>query len=84
MFTNNIEENCDILKELIRALPPSHRHRARAASAAIEKVFVGLQKDNPKDGAVTLGAAFAIYMIGAKIVEQSKEGQHENLIQLIS
>jgi hypothetical protein len=84
LFTNNIDENCEILKELLRALPPSTRGRAKYAAAQIEKVFTGLQKDHPKDGAVALGAAFAIYMIGAKIVEQAKEGKHDNLIQLLS
>ena len=84
MFSDNIEENCETLKELIRALPPSSRGRAKMAAAAIEKVFTGLQKDHPKDGAIALGAAFAIYMIGARIVEQAKEGKHDNLIQLLS
>lgn len=84
MFTNDIEENCEILRELLRGIPPTQRNRAKKAAAAIEKVFVGLQKDNPKDPAVALGAAFAIYMIGARIVEQAKEGKHDNLIQLLS
>lgn len=84
MFSNNIDENCETLKELLRALPPSTRGRAKYAAAQIEKVFVGLQKDHPKDGAIALGAAFAIYMIGARIVEQAKEGKHDNLIQLLS
>jgi hypothetical protein len=85
VFSNDISENCETIKELLRGLPPSHRNRARYAAAQIEKVFTGLQKDHPKDGAVALGAAFAIYMIGARIVEQAKEkGSHENLIQLLS
>ena len=85
MFSQNIDENCETLKELLRGLPPSSRGRAKKAAATIEKVFTGLQKDYPKDGAVALGAAFAIYMIGARIVEQAKEkGSHENLIQLLS
>jgi hypothetical protein len=86
MFSNNIDENCETIKELLRGLPPSARGRAKKAAATIEKVFVGLQRNNPKDGATALGAAFAIYMIGARIVEQAKEGgkEHENLIQLLS
>ncbi len=85
MFSDSVNENCETIKELLRGLPPSHRNRAKKAAAAIEKVFVGLQKDYPKDGAVALGAAFAIFMIGARIVEQAKEkGSHENLIQLLS
>lgn len=84
MFSDSVEENCETIKELLHGLPPSSRHKAKAAAAAIEKVFMGLQKDNPKCGATALGAAFAIYMIGARIVEQAKEGKHENLIQLLS
>jgi len=79
-----MSENCETLQELLRGLPPSARGRAKKAAAAIEKVFVGLQKDNPKDGATALGAAFAIYMLGARIVEQAKENPGKNLIQLIN
>lgn len=84
MFSKDIEENCDTLRELLRGLPPSERGKAKMAAAKIEKVFMGLQKDHPKDGAVALGAAFAIYMIGARIVEQAKEGKHDGLIKLVS
>lgn len=83
MFSNNIDENCEILKELIGGLPPSQRPKAKRAAVKIEKAFTDLQKDYPKDAAVALGAAFAIYMIGARIVEQAKEGDHKGLIQLI-
>lgn len=84
MFSQNIEENCDILKELIRGLPASQRPKAKRAASKIEKAFTDLQKDYPKDGAVALGAAFAIYMIGARIVEQAKEDNGNGLIELIS
>ena len=84
MFSDSMSENCETLQELLRGLPPSARGRAKKAAAAIEKVFVGLQKDNPKDGATALGAAFAIYMLGARIVEQAKENPGKNLIQLIN
>jgi hypothetical protein len=83
MFSQNIEENCEILRELIRGIPPSQRNKAKRAAAKIEKAFTDLQKDYPKDAAVALGAAFAIYMIGARIVEQAKESPGENLIQLL-
>jgi len=84
MFTDSIDENCEVLKELLRGVPPSQRQRAAKAAAAIEKVFMGLQKDHPKDPAVALGAAFAIYMIGQRIVEQAKESPGKGLIQLLS
>jgi hypothetical protein len=84
MFSQNIDENCEILKELIGALPPSQRPYAKSAAAKIEKAFTDLQRDYPKNGAVALGAAFAIYMIGARIVEQAKESDGGGLIQLLS
>lgn len=84
MFSQNIDENCEILKELLRGLPPSQRGKAQRAASKIEKAFTNLQKDYPKDGAVALGAAFAIYMIGARIVEQAKEGDGGGLIQLLT
>jgi hypothetical protein len=84
MFSQNIDENCEILKELLRGLPPSERNKSKRAAAKIEKAFTDLQKDYPKDGAVALGAAFAIYTIGARIVEQAKEGDGKGLIQLLS
>jgi hypothetical protein len=84
MFSKDIDENVETLRELLRGLPPSQRNKARLAAAKIEKAFMALQKDYPKDGAVALGAAFAIYMIGARIVEQAKEGEHGNLIELLN
>jgi hypothetical protein len=84
MFSKDIEENCDTLRELLRALPPSQRSKAARAAAKIEKAFMALQKDHPKDGAVALGAAFAVFMIGARITERAKEGAHDGLIKLVS
>lgn len=84
MFSQNIEENCEILKELIGALPPSQRDYARRAAMKMEKAFTDLQRDYPKNAAVALGAAFAIYMIGARIVERAKESDGKSLIELIN
>ena len=84
MFSNNIDENCEILKELIGGIPPGQRSKAKRAAMKIEKAFTDLQKDYPKDAAVALGAAFAIYMIGVRIVEQAKESDGKGLIQLLS
>jgi hypothetical protein len=83
MFSDSIENNCEVLDQMIRALPRSQLQKAQKGAEKIEKVFQGIQKDNPGDGAVTLGVAWAIYKIGQKMVEQSKEGKHEGLIQLI-
>jgi hypothetical protein len=84
LFSKDIDENKEILVELMRGLPPSQRNYARRAAMKIEKAFTDLQKDYPKNAAVALGAAFAIYSIGARIVEQAKESDGKSLIQLIN
>jgi len=84
MFSDSIDENVETLAELLRGVPPSSRARAKYAAGAIEKAFTDLQKDHPKDAAIALGAAFAIYMIAQRIVEQAKESDGGGLIQLIS
>ena len=84
MFSDSVDGNCEILKELIGGIPPSQRNKAKRAAMKIEKAFTDLQRDYPKDAAVSLGAAFAIYMIGARIVEQAKESDGKGLIQLLS
>jgi hypothetical protein len=84
MFTNDIEENTEILRELLRSLPPSQRGKAQKAAATIEKCVMGLRKDNPGCGATALGTAFAVHMIAGKLMEDAKEGKHDGLIKLIS
>lgn len=84
MFSNNIDENVETLTELLRGLPPSARGRAARAAGAIEKAFTNLQKDHPKDAAVALGAAFAIYVISKRLIEQAKEPDGTGLIKLLS
>ena len=83
MFSDSVDGNCEILKELIGGIPPSQRNKAKRAAMKIEKAFTDLQRDYPKDAAVALGAAFAIYLIGQRIVEQAKESDGKGLIQML-
>lgn len=86
VFTDSIEQNKETIEELIRSLPAGQQHRAKSAATSIEKMWHGLRKDNPKDPAFALGAAWSIYQIAAKLVEDAKESSPENtsLIQLLS
>ena len=84
-FTDSVAENTEILTELIRGIPPESRRRAQKAAALIEKAFTGLQKDHPKDIAVALGAAFAVFKLAERLVEaKAQGGSDKNLIQLLS
>ena len=85
MFSDSIENNLETIRELLQGIPPSERARARRAAAMVEKVIVGIQKDNPKSPAVALGTAFALFMLSQRIVSAPKEGDKDKgMIELLS
>lgn len=85
-FNDSIENNCEVIEELLRGVMPQHRNKAKRAAVAIENQFTALQRDYPKDPAVALGAAYAIFKLAQRLVEAGKDsdGGSGNLIQLLS
>lgn len=85
MFTDSISENIETLRVLIAGVPPHNRRQAKAAAVAIENVFTKLQKDNPKNPSVALGAAFAVFLLAERLCEAPEQGgSDKGLIQLLS
>ena len=85
MFSDSIDENVELLKSLISGLPPEHRRMAKKAAVSIENVFTGLQKDHPKNAAVALGAAFAVFLLAERLCDAPELGDSDKgLIQLLS
>lgn len=85
MFTNNIDENIETLRALLAGIPPESRRRAKKAAVTIENVFTGLQKDHPKDAAVALGAAFAVFLLAERLCDAPEQRDSDKgLIQLLS
>lgn len=85
MFTDSIDDNVELLRELIGGIPPERRRQAKKAAAAIEKTWNDLIRDNPKNPAVALGAAFAIYMLAQRLGEAPEQGgSDKKLIELLS
>jgi hypothetical protein len=85
MFTDSISENIELLRSLVGGLPPEHRRMAKKAAVSIENVFTQLQKDNPKNPAVALGAAFAVFVLAERLCEAPEQGgSDKKLIQLLS
>ena len=82
MFKDSISENIELLRTLLAGVPPQDRRRAQKAAVAIENVFTRLQKDHPKDKAVALGAAFAVFLLAERLVEAKEQGD-KNLIQTL-
>lgn len=84
-FTDSIDENMEMMRVLLGGMMPEHRRRAKAAAVKIENVWNALIKDNPKDKAVALGAAFAIYALAQRLGEAAEQGGSDKaLIQLLS
>lgn len=82
MFTDSIDENIETLRALLAGVPPESRRRAKLAAVTIENVFTRLQKDHPKDNAVALGAAFAVFLLAERLCEAPEQGD-KNLIQTL-
>lgn len=88
-FSDSIDGNLDLLRELLGGMGPGHRERAKRAAVKVEQLIVQLQKDNPRDPAIALGTAFAFFMIAQRLVQGSgdaggAEGGDNPLIQLLS
>ena len=85
-FNDSLDNNIQVLEELLRGLPEPTRKRAVGAAVSLENTFTRLQKDYPKDAAVALGAAFAVFKLAERIVQAPKQGDGEQrgLIQLLS
>ena len=85
-FTDDIDQNLEIISELIRDMPPQYQARAKAAAIRFEQTWDGLRRDFPKDPAVALGAAWAIHQLAQRMVAQDKEAEKSGggLIQLLS
>jgi hypothetical protein len=85
VFTNQIDENIEMLRALLAGLPPQHRAMAKKAAVSIENVFTALQKDHPKNPAVALGAAFAVFILAERLCEAPEQGGSDGkLIELLS
>ena len=83
-FSGDIDADVEVLRDLLSGIPVEARGRAKKAAAKIEKVFMALRHDHPKDPAVALGAAFAIFMIAQRLIQADKESDSQGLIKLVS
>ena len=84
MFTDSIDGNLDLLRMLLQDMAPGRQQEARRAFTVIEKAFRGLQADNPKNNAVALGCAIAIFTIASRLVGEVDDGvKNQPLIQLL-
>lgn len=84
-FNDSIENNCEVLDELIRQLPPHARNDARRAANIVEKTFNSLKQAHGASPGAALGTAWAFFKISQNLVKPgSKKAGGDNLIQLLS
>ena len=84
-FTDSIDANLDLIRELLLALPAGSRNQAKLAAVTIEKAFRAIQRDAQGNPGAAIGTAFAIYMLAQEMVKKSEAGEKDNpLIQLLN
>lgn len=85
-FNDSIDHNLGIIKELMHGIAPERRQMARKAAVTFENMWTRLQRDYPRDNAVALGAAFAVFTLAERLVQAGKGGDREqsSMIQLLS
>jgi hypothetical protein len=85
MFTDSIDGNLETIRELMQGVPPSERENAKKAAYMVEKVILNLQRDYPKNSAVALGTAFALFMLAQRIVQAPKASDTDKgMVELLS
>jgi hypothetical protein len=85
-FTDDIEHNLGIIRDLLTELSPPMQQKVRAIAGAINDVVVRIQKDNPKDPVAGLGVAYAVHYIAQRMTQATQDGQDTDspIIQLLS
>ncbi len=86
LFSDNIDQNLEVLRGLLGGISPESRRNAKGAAVAIEKTVMSIVKQHPKDPAVALGIAFAIFTIAERLVQQNEHNDPGpgSLIQLLN
>ena len=83
-FTDSINDNLETIQQLLGNATAAQKERAKRTAIKIENVVHAIQKDDPRDGAVGLGLAFAIFYIAQNLVESGSHREDGPKIQLLS
>lgn len=83
-FTDSVQGNFDLVCEILNDAPPEAKERAKRAAVKIEQTFETIRREAPRDPAVALGTAFAIYFIAKELLDSVEHGDNKTLIQLLN
>jgi hypothetical protein len=72
-FSDSIDANVELLKELLQGIPAGARRRAAGTANRIEQVVIGIQREYSHDPAAGLGLAFAVMLTAQRMVEMGQD-----------
>jgi hypothetical protein len=86
LLNKDIDTTLEQVGELIRALAPEAKERAKYAATVFEQTFQTLRTAHPRDPAIALGAAWAIFTLADRLVKLDNQGEEKGggLIQLVN
>lgn len=83
-FTDSLSENKELIAMLVRGLTRDGQIRAKRTAVRFEKLWQAVIREAPKDPALTLGAAFAVYELADRLTRAQRTApQEEGLIQVV-
>ena len=86
LMTDSVSATLEQIQELLRELTPEAKGRAKYAAMAFEQTFQTLRTNHPRDPAVALGAAWAIFTLAERLIGIDNQGEQQGsgLVKLIT
>jgi hypothetical protein len=83
-FTDSCHDSLALVQELIQGMPRGAQLRAKRAAERMIEVWDAMKKEAPKDPAVAVGAAFAVFYMAEHIINSSEGPISDNMIVTLS
>lgn len=71
-FTDSLHDSFELVQQLVRGMPGTAQKRAKTAAERMLDTWEKMKQEAPKDPAVAVGAAFAVFFIANEIVDAPK------------
>lgn len=82
-FSDSVHDDFELCQELIRGMPGTAQQRAKKAAEQLLEVWDKMKAEAPKDPAVAVGAAFAVFFMANHIVNIGGGPLSDDLIKVV-
>lgn len=82
-FQDSCHDSLELCQELLRSMPPTAQKRAKKAAEQLIGVWDRLKVEAPKDPAVAVGAAFAVFYMAEHIINSREGPINDNMIVVV-